>query len=199
MDLDRLKGAWQSQETGGRAPQGGSDPLKPVMERLDALDRDVQRRDFREYLAACFSIAFFGWQAAIANDPWVRAGALIVVFGSMFIILWSRRATLPARRQRFTSDLPMVQFCARELERVNAQVRLLESVWWWYVTPTIVGVLIMTLAKPQPLALRLAVAALILGVGLAIHWMNVTTARTHLYPLRDDVERALRALGNAEC
>lgn len=198
MDIDRLRSTWQSQETGGSAPQGGSDPLKPLVERLATLDRDVQRRDFREYLAACFCIAFFGWRAAIADDFWVRAGALIVVFGSMFIILWSRRAMLPGRRQTFTNDLPMVQFCARELEKVNAQVRLLESVWWWYVAPTIVGVLVMTLAEPRPLALRLAVAALVLGVGLAIHWVNVTTARTHLHPLRNDVERVLRQF-NAEC
>lgn len=186
MNLDRLKSAWQARDIGEEA-SSSEDGVTPLMERLAALERDVHRRDLREYLAACFVMAFFGWRAAATDDLLVRVGAIIVVAGSMFIILWSRRATVPARREPFAGDLPVARFCARELAKVEAQVRLLRSVWWWYVSPTIVGVLLMLVPKAPSLAGRVFTTLIVAGVGLAIHWLNVTTAKEQLEPLRDEL------------
>jgi hypothetical protein len=191
MDLDRLKGTWQASEPA--APLAVSDSAS-LATRLDALDRAVRRRDVREYIAACFVMAFFGWRAAVVAEPLARVGYLLVVFGAMFIIVWSRRASSSASSRAFTSDLPVAHFLRKEIEKVDAQIRLLRSVWWWYVSPTIVGLLLTLIPGSRALAIRLALAALFLGVGVAIHWLNVTTAKRELEPLRAELSARLKEL-----
>lgn len=161
--------------------------MRSLFEKLDRLDRDVRRRDVREYVAACVVMAFFGWQAAVATEPLARLGALIVVFGSMFIIVWSRRSAAAPSRQAFTADLPIVQFCARELDRIESQVRLLKSVWWWYLGPTITGVLLMLLARDQSPTVKGVTVMIVFAVAALIHYANVWTAKHELEPLRDEL------------
>jgi hypothetical protein len=191
MELDELKGSWQARELPAPLAKTG---LAPLMARLDALERDVRRRDVREYGAACFVMAFFTWRATVVEEPLVRVGYALVVLGAMFIIVWSRRVSAPASRQAFASDLPITSFLERELDRVNAQIRLLRSVWWWYVSPTIAGLLLTLIPGSRSLAMRLALAVLFVGVGVFIHWMNVTVAKTDLEPLRDELTAQLREL-----
>jgi hypothetical protein len=187
MDLDRLKTAWQADDADGRAPD-----LQSLMGRLAQLDRQVHRRDLREYIAAGLVMAIFGWRAAVTDEPLVRIGCLVVVLGSMFVIVWSRRATAP--RQPFTGDLPMALYCARELEKVDGQVRLLRSVWWWYVTPTVVGILMTLVPGPVAPGVKLLTAAFVVGVGAVIVWLNVEAARREVEPLRDALRQHLTEL-----
>src|SRR5687768_17796892 len=112
MDLDQLKETWQARDTA--ASPVAADPSS-LFAKLDALDRDVRRRDVREYIAACFVMAFFGWRAAVVDEPLARIGYIIVVLGSMFIIVWSRRVSAPASKRPFTSDLPIAHFLGKEL------------------------------------------------------------------------------------
>lgn len=192
MDLERLKSEWQAQGMlEGSAP---ATETKPLLERLAQLEQDVQRRDVREYLAACVVMAIFGWRAATTDDLLVRIGSLVVVFGAMFIIVWSRRAYGATRSRAFTGDLPMTQFLARELDRVEAQVRLLKSAWWWYVAPTVVGILITLISGARAVWTRMAAAAVVVTVGVLIAWLNQVTARQELEPLRDDLRQYMAEL-----
>ncbi|HVL68359.1 MAG TPA: hypothetical protein VM364_13945 [Vicinamibacterales bacterium] len=191
MNLDEMKGAWQARD--GAAPEEGGDMVN-LLGKLDALERGVRRRDVREYVAACLVMAIFGWMAATAPDPLTRTGALTVVFGSMFIIVWSRRATGASPRRAFAGDLPLAQFCARELERVEAQIRLLRGVWWWYLAPTVVGILLMVAPRPQAGWVKLGTALVVLAVAAVIYMMNLAAAKHELEPLRDELAARLDEL-----
>ena len=143
--------------------------MKMLFDKVDALERNVRRRDMSEYAAACFVMAFFGWRAAVTTEPLVRIGAVIVVLGSIFIILWSRRAATPSFRRGINSDRPVAEFCARELSRVEAQLRLLRTVAWWYVEPTIVGLLVMTNAGHGSTTYKVSVSTGFVAFGWLIH------------------------------
>lgn len=194
MNIDALKDAWQAHDVAldHAARQGGD--MKMLFEKIDALERNVRRRDIWEYVAACFVMAFFGWRAAVMPDPLVRLGAIIVVLGSMFIIVWSRRVVAPKRHRPVDSNLPIAEFCARELERVEAQLRLLRTVAWWYVAPTITGLLIMTNAGHGSTTYKVVASSVFLGFGWLIHWMNQSAAETELEPLREHLGSVLAEL-----
>ena len=194
MNIDALKEAWQAQDVAMEHAGAEGGDMKTIFEKLDALERNIRRRDLGEYAAACVVMAFFGWRAAMATDPLVRLGAVIIVLGSMFVIVWSRRAATPRRHSAFDSDLPVAQFCARELERVDAQIRLLRSVAWWYVGPTIAGLLIMTNAGHRSLTYKVVASAAFLLVGWWIHWTNQSAADTELEPLRRHLGSVLAEL-----
>jgi hypothetical protein len=191
MEIDDFKGVWQAR-AGDAAPIGEN--MSSLIARLERLDRDVRRRDLRETLAAFFVMSFFGWRALTTEDPLVRLGAVVVVLGAMFIIFWSRRAVTPSARELFAGDLPIALFCRRELQRVEQQMRLMRSVWWWYVSPTIVGVLIMVLAPAGAIWAKVVTALVVVGVGVAIHWMNIAAAKHQLEPLRDELRARLHEL-----
>lgn len=191
MEIDDFKGAWQARDSNA-GPMGGN--MSSLIARLDDLDRDVRRRDLRETVAAFFVMSFFGWRAITTDDALVRLGAVVVVLGAMFIIVWSRRAVTPSSREPFTGDLPIALFCRRELQRVEQQMRLMRSVWWWYVSPTIVGVLIMVLAPAGAIWAKVVTSLVVVAVGVAIHRMNVQAARHQLGPLRDELRARLHEL-----
>ena len=194
MNIDVLKEAWQAQDPPHAPAAGQGGEMTMLLDKVDALERTIRRRDLREYVTACFVIAFFGWRAAVTPDALVRLGAAVVVLGAMFIIVWSRRAATPRRHPAFDSDLPVAQFCARELERVEAQLRLSRSVAWWYVAPTVTGLLIMTNAGPASPAYKVVASAAFLAVGWLIHWMNQSAAETELEPLRAHLGSVLAEL-----
>jgi hypothetical protein len=196
MDLDDLKSAWQAQGSGSPGvPTGREDTMTALLAKLEGLERDVRRRDLSETIVALGVMALFGWYAMTYEGTLSRVGALLVVAGSAFIIVWSRRAATPARQSGFESDLPLVQFCRRELERVNAQIRLLRGVWWWYVAPITIGVELMVLGSDArgPLA-KILISGVVVAVGVGIHLTNVYTARHALEPLRTELEARMKEL-----
>jgi hypothetical protein len=197
MELDDLKSVWQAQGSGSPgAAAGREDTMTALLAKLEGLERDVRRRDLSETIVALGVMALFGWFAMTHDGTLSRAGALLVVAGSAFIIVWSRRAATPVRRPAgFDSDLPLVQFCRRELERVDAQIRLLRGVWWWYVAPITIGVELMVLGTdargPWTKAL---ISVFVVAVGVTIHLINVYTARHALEPLKAELEARTKEL-----
>jgi hypothetical protein len=198
MDLDGLKGSWQSRiEPDERI--GKEDVMRTVLTRLDRLERDVRRRDLVEALTGFALMAFFGWLVFVVDSPVARVGAGLIVVGCAFIILWSRRAaTRGGRSMQPASDLPIVHFCRRELQFVHAQIRLLRSVWWWYVAPTLLGVELFLYGTGHHGIATAILMVLALLLGIVIHWANRNAATRWLVPLRDDLERCLADLNGVE-
>ena len=194
MELDTLKEAWQRQTPTASLMEGGLD-MAGLLAKLDRLEDTVRMRDVRETIAALFVMAFFTWRAVVAHEAIERAGAAIVVVGAAFIILWSRHKSSGRRAEAFGGDLPIVQFCRRELARVDAQMHLLRTVWLWYVAPTIIGLELMMLRRwDLPDARQIVAMSIVLAVGVAIAWLNIVAARHELLPLRDELAARIAEL-----
>jgi hypothetical protein len=190
MDLDRLKQRWQEQPAPSAEWQQGED-VEELRKKLNDLRRTAAARDLREYSAVAVVAPIFAWVAVVAPRPLAQAGAAVIVLASIFIVVWMWMAG--GRHKEPETDLAVVEFFARDLRYVERQIRLLQTVLWWYLGPLFIGLTLFFLGAAAPMAMR----ALLIAVGIAtaavIYRMNQAAARS-LMPLRDDIARMLRDL-----
>jgi hypothetical protein len=156
--------------------------IEDIRRQAATFGRTIRRRNVREYLAAVFVFAFFGWHALADARGFVRAGSALIVLGTAVVVLHLRRhgttGTPPVEELVSTC----LAFHRCELER---QRDLLRSVPRWYLTPLVPGLAVLFLGSGLEKARAGAGVPLqpVLGVlgfallFLAIAWVNAKAAR----------------------
>lgn len=191
MTLDEYSDLWRSETSDTNAPDEER-LLERVREESESFDRKIRRRDLLEMLAGVIVAAAFGYEAATVETWMARLGALIVVGSSAFIVWWLRRARKagPAR----SADLPVADRLRAERERVEIQIRLLESVLWWYVGPLAVGAALFVVGLETGTTATALTLCVIAGGSGFVWWLNRRAVRHGLRPRRDRLTRLLRNL-----
>lgn len=126
--------------------------LEDLRHKARRLQTVVLWRNVREYVAMAVAVAAFGYYAWKFHTPIVRAGALLSIAGTMYVIRQlSRRGgaiRVPADMARHTC----LDFHRTELER---QRDLLRDVWKWSLLPLVPGLAVFLLGLGvEPLAGR---------------------------------------------
>jgi hypothetical protein len=116
--------------------------LSPEQARDHArrFQRKIRWRNLFEYLGAIWVIGVFGSYAVLASAVVARAGAILVVLGTLFVVyrLHTRGSSrTPPPDAVATSCL---EFHRRELER---QHTLVSTVWRWYLGPFLPGLFLL--------------------------------------------------------
>jgi hypothetical protein len=153
--------------------------LADIQARATRFRSTVRNRNITEYAAAALVIAIFGWMAVLIPVLTVKAGALLIILGALYVC-WKLHtlAGVSAKAER-DAAVSVTDFHRAELQRQRAA---LSTVWRWYLAPFVPGMLVfvggVTLASGTglPLAARLATFAVSLGlmaaVFVAIWWLN---------------------------
>jgi hypothetical protein len=189
--LDDAKDAWQAAGPSGEASVPDERLLQRVKEEAEAFDARIRRRDRREMIAGAIVFLFF---ATMLLDPsWlVRLGALIVMGSSVLIGGVLYRARTAGRTP--VSDRPLAEAVRAEREKVDTQIRLLETVLWWYLAPMMGGLALVVLGNEGLSWYTLAYGG---GVGVfcgVVYVLNQRTVRRSLRPRREKWTRLLRRL-----
>jgi Flp pilus assembly protein TadB len=194
MNLDDAKALWTSDheptdETMSTRTLSDSEILRLVQEQSEAFDQKIRRRDLLESIAAVAVCLFFGWLAWDDPSPLVTAGSLIIIGGSALIfgrLRWARMRSADA-----PTDQPVTQRLQHEREKTDAQIRLLESVLWWYIAPLLVGLLLVTVGDNGWSAFTFIYGTVVLlGAGW-IYVLNQRAVRRSLRPRREKLTRLL--------
>lgn len=203
MEFQVLQAMWTA-ETGGGGFGGRPHPsddelIRAVLRRDRQLDRRVRIRDFIE-LGTCVALAIAFVVVAFQVPtpwPWLGAALLTLGVGAVFVRERSRRpraATAGRVRERLRAAL----------DEVDHQIRLLRSVFWWYLLPLagvallVVGGTVLDVAgqvdasvwarQRGPLATALIVTTLIVAASFwFVWWMNQLAVRRHLVPHRQEL------------
>lgn len=191
MELEDLRSAWVRQGEAGAAADSSAE-LRRVRERARELTTTVARRDRLETLVALALLPLFAWVAYRTSRPVSRVGAAILVLACALIPLrlrWARGATPDP-------TLPTAEFLRRERERVQAQVRLLGSVLFWYLAPLGLGVVLLVGGSPGSAGWKIAYAVFVTAFfGWLLH-LNRRAVATELEPRLQELDRMLAALRN---
>jgi hypothetical protein len=195
MNLDDAKALWSSDneptdDTMSTHTLSDSDILRLVKEQSEAFDKKIWRRDLLESIAAVAVFLFFGWLAWHDPSQLVRAGSLIIMGGST-LIFWRLRRV----RTRFadvSAGQPVKQMLQQERAKVDAQIRLLESVLWWYIAPLLVGLLLVTVGDSGWSTFTFVYGAVVLLGATGIYVLNQRAVRRSLRPRRKELTRLLK-------
>lgn len=192
-DADLLKSIWSQQKD---EPFAMSDAELKL--RADRLRTVIGWRNAREYIASVFVVLFFGYTAATDTNPVVRAGALLIVVGCLFVVWWLANRVKP----RGHNDHEAAPWLQRYRDELIRQRDALESVWLWYLMPFVPGLALMLAARHVYPEFRLTEPGVWLAIagplGLVgaifggIVWLNHTAAKN----LRREINELDRANGD---
>jgi hypothetical protein len=187
MDLDEAKEHWNAPPDTPSPSMSNAQILSLVKDRSEDFDRTIRHRDWRESIAAGAVFLIF---ATMLFDPsWlVRAGALVVMGSSVFVYWTLRRARSDDEPP---AGAPVAEVLRAERAKVDRQIRLLQSVLWWYVGPLAVGALLIVAGNHDGLYGTLASVAIILGGAAGIVYLNQRAVRRDLRPRREELTALL--------
>ena len=148
-------------------------------------DQTIFWRNFREYAAGLVVLVVFAGQAILSDD---RAGALLGAgcVGFVMLYLWWKHRGL----QPLDPMLDLAAYRQAALARYDGQIRLLQTVTYWYLLPLLVPVL-WQLARAWPKSPVAAglMAVVVVGLYGFLRWLNVNVAAVQLKASRERLER----------
>jgi len=124
----------------------GEEPIKmsvdEIRRKAQKFDRKIRRRNGREYIAAAFVVAIFGYYIRHFHEWFLRIGSGLVIVGAVYMVLQLHRRGSAASEAADLGLTTGLAFYRKELERQRA---LLSSVWRWYLGPFVPGLTVITL------------------------------------------------------
>jgi hypothetical protein len=205
MNLDDYKSNWKKQHNQLSADRFDA-ATADVVARAAKLETAIRRRDLIEAVGAVFVLVFFGVFLWCVPCPVImQAGVVIVMLGAVEIVVvmhWTRH-----RDDEPTNDLPLLDFCTKEIKRVDRQIRLLRNVNWWYSGPILLGCsvaffgLLHSLPEEFPdwqfYVFLIAFNACFLAAGFIVFRGNARAVLKQLVPVREELAELVRSLQDA--
>ncbi|MBK8197801.1 MAG: hypothetical protein IPK75_05470 [Acidobacteria bacterium] len=170
-DRDPFQSLWTQQ---AQAPF--SMTTADLARRSARFQSTIRRRNITEYAAAALVIGVFGWMAWLIPVPAVKAGAVLVSLGALYVC-WKLHVLAGAGVP--DAAVPLADFHRTELLR---QRSALASVWKWYLAPFVPGILVfiggVAFAEDTGLPLSAGLmlfatsAGFVAAIFAAIWWLN---------------------------
>lgn len=206
MNDDELKKLWQQQPLREPSPSAAH-LISAMRKQTSQLRLILDARDLRELTACAFVMIVFACYAFFlhAHQPIARFGDWIVIASMICIaskLIYTRRSTPPA-----APGATIVESLRAELNSVRAQSRLLGSVLWWYLLPSLVGSLVMTwgglpINEPDALVImipaNIIVTLFFIVVYVFIYRINQGARARQLLPLEAQLESLLHSAETGE-
>jgi uncharacterized membrane protein len=187
MTLDEVRAAWHAYDDDVFALDD-DDILSLVKSRAARFERQIRRRDWRELTASIVGAVLIG-PIAIHAGWLTRAGVVVVLAGLVLIAVKLNRASRVGARVR--TDAPVNAVLRAEQSRVDAQIRLLGTVFWWYVLPIAVGSM-MIVGGTRGVSWFTAGCALAIALlSWGVVWLNARAVRRTLRPIHDELTELL--------
>lgn len=192
MNDEDLKKLWREQPLQIPQTHESVDTTDAFRLKMKKFDRTIFWRDVRELIACAVVALAFGLFLFSVKPMMARVGCAITIAGAAFIawrLVSSKRKAGPE-----IADAPVLQALRREKLKVEIQIGLLRSVWWWYLLPVLGGATIFAFGMQPDAKKRMILGGTFLFVGVVIHWVNQLAVRKYLEPLKNELETLI---GNA--
>ena len=196
MEIDDLKTVWQQQPVDSLNGGEKHAAAYAARARLQKIRRTLLWRDTVETVAALLGILVFGRLLWVVRSGTARTGIALVIAGLILIITMLALARRGNRRRK--PQVNVREFFLSESGRIDAQIRLLKSVPWWYLGPVLVGTNVLVVGVSGPGAPSLIFLAATVVLGALIYRLNLQAVRERLLPVKAELARLLVDLSESE-
>jgi hypothetical protein len=197
MHDDALKQLWKGQHFEALPALPDEAQIAAMKKRMKCFDKTIEGRDYRDVAACIFIIAFFVWDLAFRNNSVLTQTGCIVLIASAVFIGWQLIGS-KRRLPRAEPSAPVFGAVKVELQKVENQIGLLQSVAWWYLLPLFVGVLLCNWGARGSFPSKLVYLVSVLALYVFIYWLNQFAVKKNLLPLKRALEALLRSAETGE-
>lgn len=219
MQEQDLKHIWKQSSQAAAITIDAAALQQQFHQKTTRIERDIRRRDRSEIGASVFGMIAFTYLAYELPFVLCKIGALLNIAWFIYLIYRLRNN----KRLKLITDLslPYRQQLSHQKTNMQQEARLLHSVWYWYVLPslTIYSMIVLGFGDPiaidwtpwlieklqqenllhllpitTPIKLAYLIGALVFG-GFII-WMNRFTVRKRITPIIAMIEQIEHELTN---
>lgn len=186
MKLNELKTEWEKEMQ--ITNQHVNSSMNNVVDKVNKFNGKIKRRDFIEMFTAVALITWLGFRWLTAeNIGWmVQLGMFVLIAVALFVCYWLFRA----RKMGDDDSWTLSSRLASEVNKVEKQKKLLNSIGSWYLLPISIGVIFSSLGgyyqrtgtyvPDMGLWLYYIFGAALCGL---IYWLNKREAKNNIDPL----------------
>ena len=210
MTFNELQKTWQKNEGFSKLTIDSDLFLREVKRNRESFASIILSRDVLEILVGILVILFI-WSFAgflfYQGLTLVAWASLLMSTFFLWVILFFIIDRAIQRKKRAASCETLIEYAKDSLAQVNHQIWLLKNVFWWYLLPPVIGLVIFFSAcawQTIPchgkislirLFLRLTLVAI---VSFGVYCLNQWAVRKDLNPRKNELESLLKALtGNS--
>lgn len=193
MAPDEFQQAWQAQASQTRVTIDADLLRQEVRRDQQAFRTMILYRDYGEVGIALLLIPIWFVLGAMAKSPWTFYLTVpVLIWMAGFMLVYRRRH----RQEPGEPDEPLLQCVQRSLTEVEDQIWLLRNVFWWYLLPPSVTILIFFahvswLSRDggwlYALIFFLLLSGFLVGLYTWIYFLNQRAVRLQLIPKREEL------------
>jgi hypothetical protein len=207
MTFDELQKTWQKDAAGTKLTIDSDLLFQEVKRNKEHFESAIFWRDVREIAAGIFVIlAFLGFAVFFfyRDLTLVALGQALAAMFALMVVLFFIADRIIQRKRRPSRDKSLTMCIEDSLRQLNHQIWLLKNVFWWYLLPPGVGVVISfgTVAWQRHAAGKPALIAMLeylIFVALVfwgVYLLNQRAVRKGLVPRKQELESLLKMLTN---
>lgn len=193
MPLDDARSSWRSGDDAFEDAMSDRELLGLVKQKSQAFDDAIRKRDRRETIAGTVVGLFFLPFVFIMDPSWLTQVGVALVLAGIALTIW-----MPRRARRRSTDaslgLPLADVLRSERAKLDAQIRLLRNVLWWYIGPLAIGIVLVVLGTGGLSWYTLGYAVLMAVVSAVVYRLNQQAVRRRLLPRRRELTRLLHEM-----
>lgn len=201
---NEIKDIWKNAGPSGQLKIDTKTLSEELTAKINAVQKDISRRDTREISAAIFGILLFGYLLFEIPFPLTKIACGLAIGWFVFVVVKFRKSKLSTSLSDFS--LPLAEQLDQQQSRMIQQAALLNSALYWYAIPPFLMnvIFILGLANPADYEWtnRVAVTFLPLTsnfkiitlIGLAlfyalIYWLNKNALAKEIKPMIARIEK----------
>jgi hypothetical protein len=201
------KNYWQKDATAAKLTIDSDMLIREVKRNKDAFESSIFWRDFREVaVGLIMAVVILRGAFKPENNIWIVSSLVFVAMTCLYVAVFFLVDRHLQRKKGARHTDPLLGCIESSLMQVNHQIWLLKNVFWWYLLPPGVGMVLVLIAVNvemfRVLPAKLVLPGCLFGIlfvvliFVGVYWLNQFAVRKGLIPRREELEAMLKNLAN---
>jgi len=196
MDEDDVKQLWLNSGKEHSVEINNDKLVESLTNKLKGIEKKIGRRDVGEIFICICLIPLFAWWAITVPQLLGKIGCIIIVAACLLIIF----KLVNEKRVHVQNDVASaVQHkLIVSQQRLRQQIKLLQTVAWWYLMPSFIGVILFYFATSTSALSKVIYTIIVATTYSYIYYLNKRAVKKQLKPLEERLAKLLTDLSASE-